>query len=354
MATHGWRTSRSIIDNLKQDASGFNFYQAVRLLECLNHDSKLDLSFEASSQENIIIIDNAVQFKADVRDDFSPSPITSITFSRNKRGGKPIMLLARFGLAGRLGPLPQPYSTWLQNNLAKGERAMSDFFDIFNHRLAALLYLAKKKYRLGLNHQPLDRSPPTRYVNSLFGFGTPHLENRLPVEHRQLVAFAGLLANSRSSLPSFKNCLSHFLKARLEIDQLQGEWLTLEQDQHTYLGVSGGNQSLGHETVLGTRCWDQQASITLRIGPLSINRVLSFLPIYGESFEQLAALVDFLSEKRWNARIVLLINKHDIPFSKLDERTPLILGRSAWLKSHPSFATDDEIDAQVNFTLKAT
>lgn len=353
MATHGWRTGYSVIDYLKQDASRFNFYQAVRLLERLDHKSGDDTDSENSAQENILIIDHAVLFKTDVRDDFPPSAITSIQFNHALHNMKPVVLLARYGLAGRFGPMPQPYSSWLQDNIAKGDNAMADFLDIFNHRLAALLYLAKKKYRLGLSHSTLANSPPARYINSLFGFGTDHLRNRLPIEHRQLTAFAGLLADSRTSVSAFKNCLAYFFNVEVEINQLQGDWLVLEKDQHTYLGLSGRNQLLGCEAALGTKAWDQQAGIHVRFGPLDINRFLSFLPGYGAEYIKVATLVDFLNAKRWHTRITLLIKQQDIPVSRLNGAVPFLLGRSSWLKSRLKAALSPDMDAQVGFMLKA-
>lgn len=341
MATHGWRTGHTLVENLEQDSSRFNFYQVVRLLE-QTHAVKTD--------SVMTVLNKTVLFRADIREDFPRSAISSIEFDAAQ--SRATLWLARFGLAGRLGPLPQPYSIWIQDNISRGDWAMADFLDIFNHRLAILLYLARKKYRLALHGQDLENSPLARYTDCLFGFGTANLKQRLPVEHRQLQAFSGLLANTRISLPVLKNCLSVLLGTNVEIKQFKGDWMWLESNQCTHLGSNGTHQHLGTEAMLGSRVWDQHAQISVTLGPLSLTRFLAFLPGSGSLFDKLLQLVEFLAKKRFNTRIVLGILQKEIPAAHLSSKIPIYLGRTSWLKYRETKADARAVDQQVSFVLK--
>ena len=77
-------------------------------------------------------------------------------------------------LAGVLVPLPAWVSERDIERSTRGDGALADFLDLFNHRLLSLLYRAQKKYRPALDSRPPDRGRVANVLYSLIGLGTPH------------------------------------------------------------------------------------------------------------------------------------------------------------------------------------
>jgi len=66
---------------------------------------------------------------------------------------------------------PEPYAEMVQTAIGRKNRAASDFLDLFNHRLVALLYRAHKAQNPPLTGQSPDRGQIAQYLFSLIGLG---------------------------------------------------------------------------------------------------------------------------------------------------------------------------------------
>src|SRR5579884_4185475 len=100
MATHNWGTNRPLKNFLFDEAHLFDFYQAVRLMETIRTGS-------ATVGENDDPAKDAVRFKSKVSVDFPASDIEDIR-SRSDED-QPEMVVNFMGIAGVLGPLPNPF-----------------------------------------------------------------------------------------------------------------------------------------------------------------------------------------------------------------------------------------------------
>jgi type VI secretion system protein ImpH len=136
MESHGWRSDRSLRDQLYLSGHRFGFYQAVRLIES-------DVPEKTPMAEGSVSENEPVRFTAAVSQDFPASEIWDIV-PGDTAGASDEMTVNFMGLAGCLGPLPAPYTELILERLRRKDKALKDFLDIFNHRLISLLYRVRK------------------------------------------------------------------------------------------------------------------------------------------------------------------------------------------------------------------
>ena len=101
------------------------------------------------------------------------------------------------GLTGPEGVMPLYYTALLADRTRAGDLSAVDFFDLFNHRIISLFYLAWEKYRFSVAYEREGLDPFSHHLMDLIGMGTPGLQNRLPVLDDSLLYYSGLLASGR-------------------------------------------------------------------------------------------------------------------------------------------------------------
>lgn len=334
MATRGWGTDRSVEETLFSEGHRFNFYQAVKLLEILRPGA---VSVGAGSEPK----KEAVRFSSKVGIEF---PATDIDEVRSSGGaGDPAEMTVNFmGLAGSLGPLPLPYTELILDRTWHRDTALKGFLDIFNHRLISLMYRVRKTHRIGFDHAPPDRTPFAGYLFSLIGMGTGGLLDRMRVRDRALLFYAGLLSQQPRSMTALDCLLSNYFQVRVRGIPFLGRWRILEEDQVTKIGISGCNQRLGRDVVLGTRVWDQQGGFEILIGPLGLDEFTNFLPI-GDGFTPLCELTRFYAGTELDFEFRLTLRGEEVPESRLGGAGGPRLGWTSWLKTREFEAPHGEV-----------
>ena len=116
------------------------------------------------------------------------------------------------GLTGPEGVLPLYYTSLLAERTRAGDHSAVDFFDIFNHRIISLFYLAWEKYRFSVAYEREGLDPFSHHLMDLIGLGTPGLQNRLPVLDDSLLYYSGLLAQRPRSATALRNLLSDYFE----------------------------------------------------------------------------------------------------------------------------------------------
>lgn len=335
MATKSGRADPSVADLLFAEGYGFDFFQAVRVLERLQLDRQ-PVGYDAAPARE------AVRFRTHVTLDFPPSAIHEVM--RDQDGGRPpAMTVAFMGLTGPLGVLPRHYTEMLLERARRKDFALHDFLDLFNHRLISLFYRAWEKYRFPVAYErALSRRQAddrfSHYLFDLFGMGTRGLRGRLAVQDRPLLFYAGLLAQHRHSACALDGLLTDYFGVPAQVVQFVGQWLPLAEEDRTRLGTA--NHTLGVSTVAGSRVWDQQAKFKLRLGPLTLDTFRNFLPS-GGAFAPLVHVARFFVGQQFDFDVQLVIEAAEVPYCRLggtDTHAPR-LGWSAWLKTK-EFAHD--------------
>lgn len=276
-----------------------------------------------------------VRFKSRVSAEFPASEIQEVYDPFDER--HPLQMLVNFmGLTGALGPMPMPYTELILERVRKGDTALRDFLDIFNHRLVSIMYRVRKTYRIAFETIHPDRTRFASYLYSLFGLGTTGLKERMHVRDRALLLYAGLLAQQPRSMHGLEKVLSDYFKVRIRGKQLVGWWYRVEADQITRIGETGANRTLGESAFLGTRFWSRQGRFSLQLGPLSLDEYASFLPV-GPAFEPLYELTRFYAGIDQEFHFRLALQGPQVPESRLGDKGPkgLYLGWTSFLKTRP-------------------
>lgn len=333
MATYGWRQDRAVADGLFEEGHRFTFLQAVRLLEELFPD-------RTPPAEGVDPRRELVRFRHRVRLDYPPTDVEEV---KPPKDGEPAeMTVNILGLAGVLGPLPPPVTELIMERSFRKDTALRDFLDIFNHRLVSLLYRARKKYRPALDPHAPASGRVANVLYAFLGLGTPHLGGRMELPDRALLPYAGIAVDRyRSTIGLIRIVKDHF-EVPVEISQFHGRWQHLERDDWTRIGRSGANRRLGDNAVLGTKMWDQAASFEISLGPLTLDRFLSFLPV-GRAYKPLIAAVRYYIREELGFTFRLLLRAAEVPELRLGRAEGAFLGWTTWLKTKPMTADDSQV-----------
>lgn len=330
MAAYGWRRRRAVDQGLFEEGHLFSFLQAVRLLETLHPE-------RTPPGEGIDPNAEVVRFRSAVRLDFPPGDVEEV---RPANGRPAEMTVHVMGLAGVHGPLPPSFTELAMERAFHGDRALRDFLDLFNHRLVSLLYRARKRYRPALDPGAPGRGRIASVLLALVGLGTPHLPGRMGIEDRTLLPYAGFLLAKPRPTVGLVRLLEDCFGVQVEIAERKGSWHSLESGDVTRLGGSGQNRVLGVSTVLGSRIWDQAARFEVRLGPLSFDQFLSFLPD-GHAHRPLASVVRFSVRQELDFGLRLTLKAEEVPELRLGGSSRL--GWTSWLKTKPFACNDSQV-----------
>lgn len=312
---------------LKEKPFLFEFFQAVHLLERLFPGKSPVGRFNAPGAE-------AVRFVANSTLAFPASELQSLEWPQDGPGRMTVNFM---GLTGPEGVLPLYYTSLLAERLRSGDRSAADFFDIFNHRMISLFYLAWEKYRFSIAYEREGLDPFSHHMLDLIGLGTPGLQNRLPVFDDSLLYYSGLLAQRPRSAEALRNLLSDYYEVPVEVEQFAGGWYPLDQNTQTALeGGLGESDQLGFGAVVGDEVWDQTARVRIKLVPLSLEQYQDFLP-QGSAFASLRSLTNFFSNGEFDFEIQLILDREEVPPCELgaeDEQAPQ-LGWHTYIKTRP-------------------
>jgi type VI secretion system protein ImpH len=337
VAAPGWRTDPSLDEALFECGYEFEFFQAVRLLARIFAGRK-PVGTTAKPLEEF------ARFGAKLSTAFPASAVHDI--ERIPDSADPVRLTAAFlGLTGTQGVLPLWYTEWMIARKAASDDTAAAFFDLFNHRIVSLFYRAWEKhcppvlYELSAarGQQP---DPFTHNLFDLVGMGTDGLRSRLRIEDESLLWYAGLIAQSPHSASALRGILRDYLAVPVEIDQCLGDWYQLEEADRCYLSPEVERSQLGEGAFLGDEVWNQQGRFRIRVGPVSLDRFLDFLPD-GRAMVKLVEFTRYLVGQAMAFDVQLFLCAAEVPYCRLDDEgldAPR-LGWIGWLKTG-EFATD--------------
>jgi type VI secretion system protein ImpH len=345
---------------LYDEGFGFDFFQAVRLIEKLN-PKRIPVGRAGPPR------DEAVRFRAHMALSFPASQIFDI-FAPRAEQPIPLMTVTFLGLTGPSGVLPHHYTEMLlrldRESKGKEKHAFRDWLDLFNHRLISLFFRAWEKYRFYIPYERKEYSrydtedPFTRALFSMIGLGAAPLRNRLHVatwqdegelQKRRVLAqvddlslayYGAFLSHRPRNSLSLEAFLKDYFQLPVRVLQFQGQWLVLDPANQSKMGVLNGNNSLGVNLVAGERVWDVQSKIRIQMGPLRYSEFREFLPDRSPVPERkalflLAHLVRLYIGPDFDFDVQLILRAQDIPKCTLSDSAgdgPQ-LGRNTWVAS---------------------
>lgn len=333
------RTNRKSIPAVKDilfaEPYRFEFHQAVKLLEYLNPKA-------APFGETVDPINEVVSVKSRVYLESLSSDIYSLEHVEVPKTSfvfqPPVMNVNFMGIAGIQGPLPYPYTEMIIQRVRAGDSSLKDFLDIFNHRLISILHRIRKQYMISLNTVTPEKTEIAVGLKSFLGIGQKALQNRLHVQDRSLLDYAGLFWINPRSAEGLETVLKSYFNVNLSVKKCVGGWRPLSKDQVTFIGAQGQWQKLGQGAVLGTRVWDQQGFITLDIGPLNPDQLDIILP-NGLGFKKMQDLIKLYAGPTITCNTRITVNTP--PSLRLGQKS--YLGWRTWIGNHLKSGDDVRI-----------
>jgi type VI secretion system protein ImpH len=314
----------------------FEFFQAVRIFERLFPERRTVGRDALPNQE-------VVRFRSRISLDFPSSEIHEVRDAINEQTGDSYteMLVNFMGLVGVSGVLPTHYTELVLDRIRHRDTAMWWFLDIFTHRLVSMFYQAWSKYRFPVSYER-GHDEFTAYLFDIAGLGTQGLKGRMALDDESLLPYAGLISQKPHSQDSLQNVLGDYFGVPAHVDQFVGQWLDLNSADYTLIGVQ--NFTLGGDTLVGTRVWDQQSRFKVRLGPLRLDKFKAFLPS-GSGYKALGSLIRFLVGEEFDFDVQLLLQAQQVPALVLTTRAVLrpMLGWTSWLKTVPFEMPDDQL-----------
>ncbi len=358
----------SLLERLFAHAPTFDFFQAVRILERAS-TKRVRVGAEGPPQEE------AVRFRAHNSLAFPTSPIQMLE-APTSEAPVPVMTVNFMGLTGPSAVLPRHYTELIERMMRETDNperyVLRDWFDLFNHRFISLFCRAWTKYRYWLaydrgDHAGNEPDPFANVLFSLIGLGTGGMRKRFSVTTREdaggrmesrvlsridelaLLHYAGLLSHQPASASGLEGLLEDYFLLPIQVMQLEGHWLHLTPDNQSRLGDAGHNNALGMTTVAGTRVWDVESKITLKLGPLDYARFLSMLPDrsatpHRKDFFLLTQMARFYVGPQFQLSVQLVLARAAVPDCQLPQSTAEgpQLGWNTWLVSQSLGRDPDE------------
>lgn len=319
---------------LFEEPYSFEFFQAVRLLEKIFRERK-PVGKDALPNEEI------VRFRSRIAMDFPASEIQEIREIPigNTEEERVEMIVNFMGMAGVSGVLPTHYTELVLDRIRHRDTTLWSFLDIFTHRAVSLFYRAWAKYRFPVTYERGDRD----FTSNIFdfaGLGTDGLRGRMSLDDEALLPYAGMISQRPHSTIAIENIISDHYGVKAKVLQFFGQWLRLGEEDLTKLGRD--NSQLGQSAIIGSRIWDQQSKIRVRIGPVSYKQYQAFLP-NGSGNKSLRSIIKFMAGYEFDFDVQLVLAAKQVPSTILTTkalRKPA-LGWTSWLKTKP-FDYDDE------------
>lgn len=335
------RTAAPAVDllvEMQQDPYRFDFFQAVRRIECLHPDKPRIGQTLRPSEE-------AIRLGQDPSLAFAGSTLASC--GPTSRSARLRLAGYFFGLLGPNGPLPIHLTEYAYDRLRHGgDPTLSRFLDVFHHRMISLFYRAWAVNRPTVSYDRPEQDWFGVYLATLIGLGMPELRRRDAMPDRAKLFYAGLLAAQTHHPDGLAAMVADFFGIPARIEEFVGEWILLPEAGRCRLGLTPETGTLGETAVIGMHVWSTRHRFRIVLGPLGLADFLRFLPI-GSSLARLVAMVRSYAgdELAWVLNPVL--KGAEVPPCRLGASARL--GWTTWLATDglPHDARDLELEPMV-------
>ena len=312
---------------LEEEPFRVRFFQAVRMLQRLEKSREPVGHFSKPQDETI-------RFSALPTLAFPPSELYDV---QRMPSGQIKMTVQFMGLCAALSALPAMYVEMVLTRIREKDRAMADFFDIFDHRILSLFYRAWEKHHFYVGAEAGTEDKLSMRLLDVLGLGTTGLRGRSPVMDRTCVYYAGLLGPHVRTAGALRQILEDFFDVEVEIHQFAGAWRPLPRENQTFLAEGKSvSEQLGFGVITGEEVWDHHGRVRITLGPMQFEKYKEFLP--GEpGHRELAAWMKYYSDGAYETQVQLVLRREDVPGCGLGTQgndAPR-LGLVSWLKTKP-------------------
>ncbi|MCU7921253.1 MAG: type VI secretion system baseplate subunit TssG [Candidatus Thiodiazotropha sp. (ex Dulcina madagascariensis)] len=325
----------SLFNRLQQAPYRFDFYQAMRRLECAYPQ-------EPRLSEGLHAKRDRIRLGQDPTMAFQPSTLCS--FRQGKGQLPPRLGVYFFGLFGPNGPLPLHLTEFVHDRLHNDhDPTQVGFLDQFHHRLLTLFYRAWANSQPTVSFDRPEQDKFGNYLGSVFGIGSPHLRNRDAMPDLAKLHYAGRLANQTRNAEGLEAILQDFFQLPVRIDEFIGAWIDLPDNSLCRLGASTDISALGATIILGDRVWQGQQKFRIVMGAVNFADYQRMLP-GGESLKRLIAVVKNYIGDEQDWELNLILEEQEVPPLSLNGESRL--GWTSWLAQKPLGRDGDDLFLQ--------
>lgn len=286
------------LQDLQQRTTEYDFFAAMRRLECLYADKP---RFGTAARP----ADEPLRIGQEPSLGFAPSPLASFTPPAEGRPGRLTVLFQ--GFFGPNGPLPLHLTEYARERQRHaGDATFSRFADVFHHRLLMLFYRAWAQAQPVVSHDRPEADRFATYVGALFGGAPVSVHRHHGLDFRTRLYFAGHLSGQTKNPDSLAAMLSEALGVAVRVEEFVGEWVSLPPEARWRLGRSPQSGYLGLSATLGGRAWMVQHKFRVVLGPLEPGQHHGFRP-GGDQLAYVTKLVGAFAgdELRWDLKLRL-------------------------------------------------
>jgi type VI secretion system protein ImpH len=321
-----------LMEALRQKPYDFDFYHAIRRLECLHRD-------KPRIGQSLRPVDDPIRLGQEPSLGFAPS---TIAWFRPAVGeSPPRMGVNFFGLLGPNGPLPLHLTEYARDRLRNaGDPTFVRFLDMFHHRMLSLFYRMWASAQPTVNFDRPEQDRFSVYAGSLFGIGMPSLRDRDDFPDLAKLHHTGQLVCQTRHADGLRAILADFFRLPVEVERFVGQWLELPEDFWCRLGAAREVSTLGESVTIGSRTWECQSKFRVVFGPLGYEDYQALLP-GGESLKCLVALVRNYTGDELDWDMKLILKKDEVPALQLGVEQRL--GWTSWLAGGPRQKDADDL-----------
>lgn len=313
-----------IFEALERNPYAFDFFRAVRLLECHGRD-RPRIGYTMTPGQD------PVRFSQKPSLAFAPSTLEGL--ERAPGSGLPRLFIRFFGLFGPNAPLPPHLTEYAcERELHHGDKTLRGFCNLFHHRLVSFFYRAWADSQKALDLDREDQQRFAVFIGSLFGMGMESLQGQDTVQDWAKLYFAGRLANQPRNAEGLQAILGEYFEVPAEIETFAGRWMTLPLDSKCSLGASPETGRLGLTAIVGERIWECQLNFRVRLGPMKLEDFERLLPS-GRAFPRLQQWVLNYCGEHFSWEVQMVLEKDSVRETCLG--TFGRLGWTTWLKTLP-------------------
>ena len=324
MEAAGGPAAHALEQRLHERPGQFDFFQAVRRLECAYRGRSRVGKSEHPREEPF-------RFCQTTSLAFAPSSISGFEPAGESH---PARLFVDFmGLLGPNGPLPLAITEYIYDRVHnQGDMTLARFLDLFNHRAISMFYRAWAACQIAVSRDDLEEWTFERFVGSLVGIGMESFRGGDSIPDEAKLHHAGPLSCQTKHPEGLEAFVSGYFRVPAQVVEFIGRWMDIPAEYRCLMGGPRENRRLGVMALLGTKAWNCDEKFRLRLGPMTLADYERMLP-HTPSFRRLVDLVrNYIGDELiWDVQLVLRAD--EVPRARLGCYGQL--GRTTWVSSVP-------------------
>ena len=333
-----------IEESLQDNPLRWGFFQAVRNLDCFYYSK--DKNYKRTGDSDTLRGEEAVRFKQKPFLGFKDAEIDEYSAGSEP----PSVYVNFFGLWGYNSPLPSAFTEYAFNrNKHYDDNSLTNFVDIFHHRMLSLFYKAWSINQQTVNADREQDDNFKKYLASIIGLGVfLTAKNESPVSIYSRIYFSGHMLYT-PNISNLTAILSDYFKTKAEVEPFMVEKVNIPVEDRFYLGRKSESGMLGKNIIIGERFISCAMKFRVILGPMKLVNYMQMFP-GKHAYFQLVSWVKYYIVGRFIFDIQLILEYSEIPVMSLGKTC--YLGYTLWLRSSPAIRVDNKVVINVRENIK--